>query len=267
MARTRLNAVDKPIKPGRIGAVLATLGREIAQDVIPVGDCAAAGAGPRSPFRCRTRRGARSRQDARGEGTCQRTPAPWHACAAPPRMEPARSRCPDLAGRASESRIANCCWRSRKSAPSSSRRLPHWPPSGRPRPIAAASMPRWRRWKPRRITPARPPPTRHSTSRFWMRRITRCCRVFGARSIPSSARCSWSRSAAPAGSRTICRTTRPRRAPSMQGNAEKARAAMERVLGLYEIQDIRQEGCSLRPRAPSRACRDARQERTSCTVM
>lgn len=37
MARTRLNAVDKPIKPGRIGAVLATLGREIAQDRIPVG--------------------------------------------------------------------------------------------------------------------------------------------------------------------------------------------------------------------------------------
>jgi GntR family galactonate operon transcriptional repressor len=29
--------LDKPIKPGRIGTVLATLGREIAQDVIPVG--------------------------------------------------------------------------------------------------------------------------------------------------------------------------------------------------------------------------------------
>ena len=42
MARTRLNVVDKPIKPGRIGTVLATLGREIAQDVIPVGCCAAA---------------------------------------------------------------------------------------------------------------------------------------------------------------------------------------------------------------------------------
>ena len=37
MARTRLNTVDKPIKPGRIGVVLATLGREIAQDRIPVG--------------------------------------------------------------------------------------------------------------------------------------------------------------------------------------------------------------------------------------
>lgn len=37
MARMRLNALDKPNKPGRIGAVLATLGREIAQDVIPVG--------------------------------------------------------------------------------------------------------------------------------------------------------------------------------------------------------------------------------------
>ena len=29
--------VNKPIKPGRIGTVLATLGREIAQDLIPVG--------------------------------------------------------------------------------------------------------------------------------------------------------------------------------------------------------------------------------------
>ena len=38
----------------------------------------------------------------------------------------------------------------------------------------------------------------------------------GARSIPSSARYSSSRSEAPAGSRTICRTTRPRRARSMQ---------------------------------------------------
>ncbi|MBA4033694.1 MAG: GntR family transcriptional regulator [Bradyrhizobium sp.] len=37
MARSRLNALDKPIKPGRIGTVLATLGREIAQDIIPVG--------------------------------------------------------------------------------------------------------------------------------------------------------------------------------------------------------------------------------------
>ena len=37
MARTRQNALDKPIKPGRIGTVLATLGREIAQDIIPVG--------------------------------------------------------------------------------------------------------------------------------------------------------------------------------------------------------------------------------------
>lgn len=37
MARTRLSAVDKPIKPGRIGAVLTTLGREIAQERIPVG--------------------------------------------------------------------------------------------------------------------------------------------------------------------------------------------------------------------------------------
>jgi len=37
VARTRQNALDKPIKPGRIGTVLATLGREIAQDVIPVG--------------------------------------------------------------------------------------------------------------------------------------------------------------------------------------------------------------------------------------
>jgi GntR family galactonate operon transcriptional repressor len=37
VARTRLNAVDKPIKPGRIGTVLTTLGREIAQDLIPVG--------------------------------------------------------------------------------------------------------------------------------------------------------------------------------------------------------------------------------------
>src|SRR6478736_6713199 len=37
VAKTRLNAVDKLIKPGRIGTVLATLGREIAQDVIPVG--------------------------------------------------------------------------------------------------------------------------------------------------------------------------------------------------------------------------------------
>ena len=37
MARTRLNAVDKPTKPGRIGTVLTTLGREIAQDLIPVG--------------------------------------------------------------------------------------------------------------------------------------------------------------------------------------------------------------------------------------
>ena len=37
MARPRLNAVDKPTKPGRIGTVLMTLGREIAQDLIPVG--------------------------------------------------------------------------------------------------------------------------------------------------------------------------------------------------------------------------------------
>ena len=37
MAKTRPNTVDKPIKPGRIGTVLTTLGREIAQDVIPVG--------------------------------------------------------------------------------------------------------------------------------------------------------------------------------------------------------------------------------------
>ncbi len=37
MAKTRQNALDKPIKPGRIGTVLATLGREIAQDIIPVG--------------------------------------------------------------------------------------------------------------------------------------------------------------------------------------------------------------------------------------
>ena len=37
MAKTRPNALDKLIKPGRIRTVLTTLGREIAQDVIPVG--------------------------------------------------------------------------------------------------------------------------------------------------------------------------------------------------------------------------------------
>jgi DNA-binding FadR family transcriptional regulator len=37
VAGTRLNATEKPIKPGRIAAVLTTLGREIAQDLIPVG--------------------------------------------------------------------------------------------------------------------------------------------------------------------------------------------------------------------------------------
>ncbi|MDF0518893.1 FadR/GntR family transcriptional regulator [Bradyrhizobium yuanmingense] len=37
MARPRPSPVDKPIKPGRIRAVLTTLGREIAQDLIPVG--------------------------------------------------------------------------------------------------------------------------------------------------------------------------------------------------------------------------------------
>ena len=37
MARARPNKADKRIKPGRIRAVLTTLGREIAQDLIPVG--------------------------------------------------------------------------------------------------------------------------------------------------------------------------------------------------------------------------------------
>src|SRR4051812_48022008 len=37
VAKTRPKAVDKPIKPGRIRTVLTTLGREIAQDLIPVG--------------------------------------------------------------------------------------------------------------------------------------------------------------------------------------------------------------------------------------
>ena len=37
MARARPSPVDKLIKPGRIRAVLTTLGREIAQDLIPVG--------------------------------------------------------------------------------------------------------------------------------------------------------------------------------------------------------------------------------------
>jgi len=37
VARAHPSPVDKPIKPGRIRAVLTTLGREIAQDLIPVG--------------------------------------------------------------------------------------------------------------------------------------------------------------------------------------------------------------------------------------
>lgn len=37
MAKARPKTVDKPIKPGRIRIVLTTLGREIAQDVIPAG--------------------------------------------------------------------------------------------------------------------------------------------------------------------------------------------------------------------------------------
>jgi GntR family galactonate operon transcriptional repressor len=37
VAKARSNIADKRIKPGRIRAVLTTLGREIAQDLIPVG--------------------------------------------------------------------------------------------------------------------------------------------------------------------------------------------------------------------------------------
>ena len=37
MIRTRAKSADKRLKPGRIHAVLTTLGREIAQDLIPVG--------------------------------------------------------------------------------------------------------------------------------------------------------------------------------------------------------------------------------------
>ena len=184
LIKTRTKSADKGTKPGRIHAVLTTLGSEIAQDVFAVGDALppehdleirfGVGRGVvREAIKTLAAKGLVSVRPR--HGTHVRPRRDWSLLDRDVLTWLAGSREPDreLLLAIQEVRLIIEPAAAALAAERATRST------------GSASMPRWWRWRPRTIRPAPPPPTRRSTSPSSMRRIIRCCRVFAARSIPS----------------------------------------------------------------------------------
>ena len=92
MAKARPKTISRVVKPGRIHTVLATLGSEIAREVIPVG--ATLPPEPDLEARFGVGRGV-VREAIKTLGSkraCERRSASRHPRVASPRLEPARPR-------------------------------------------------------------------------------------------------------------------------------------------------------------------------------
>ena len=184
MAQARPKIASKRVKPGRIRTVLTTLGREIAQDLIPVGT--ALPPEPDLEARFGVGRGvvreAIKTLAAKGLVSVR----PRHGTHVLPRYEWSlldRDVLSWLVGQDEPDRDLLLAIQEVRSiiepaaAALAAQRAT--------KKIAGGSTPRWLRWKPRRITPARSPPTRLSIWLSWTQPTIRCCRVSGERSTRS----------------------------------------------------------------------------------